>query len=922
MKKLNVQLNFKTFLILTSIFFSLAILVSLAFLILNNTNKQINTKIDKVNNSKLSYLSDTIDGTMLGIEYRTQFITGNKQLIEYLNMLKSNSCDTYQKSKISKEMKTLLTNISGLTTGMQYIYVISEESQYSNTNAPMFRYPLKDIQTDQFADSKTLFCTPYTDNQHLLIGDHYTQSEILHDKIYFAAKIDNMTDENDVVFVVVHDVLFDTFENANDAYIILDKDNNIIKGHDNINSEDILPLMSKINKGHKDISYKNYRLYSASIEFQDWQIIYAADMSRFFLNKNRITQLAFAAMLLSIILSFLFSNFVSNSVIKPIKKLTRHIKDYRAEDIGSKSPFEIKKTNMSFRGKLFFFYVITIIFPLLLFSSIFLITSNNTMSSYIKESNYNIFEKCAESIDATFGQKNSVLIAMSNDLYIQKILQEYSGVIENEEHINYMNYSLYYHSIMTSGKDWIGIYSTDNKLLASNGTDFSSKTSENGFYKRLQGCKTGIISDISVNELGSNVLSSGKCVRDNVDLFRSNGISGYIKMDIDLNFINEKIKNILNDVSGLFLYERDKHIFKINSSEYLSAVNPDNIIKNSYENININDEEYLVMSKDIPSVNMEIITILNIDSVLWKNVFVYNNYIIIIAFIMLMIFSLSYIISWRLMLPMSKINRRFLNISLDTMHEKVPENYMIKEISELGETYNRMLHKIDDLIDEVTLEKVRKSVLEHEKNEAEIISLQAQINPHFLYNTLNTINAMIKTDLKIEAVNMINSLSDLFRYGISRGEIVISIEKEIEHAKAYANIISFRYKNKVKFLWKIDERVLKYCTIKLVIQPFIENAINHGMKDEDACITITVIAKCLKSNICFYILDDGKGCDDKQLKMIKENLSKKSASRQLGIYNVQTRIKLHYGSDYGLKIDSKKDKGTIVTLTLPKQKMQ
>ena len=103
--------------------------------------------------------------------------------------------------------------------------------------------------------------------------------------------------------------------------------------------KDILPLLSKLNKSTKGISYKNYRLYSTSIEFQDWQIIYAADMSRFFLNKSRITQLAFAAMLLSIILSFLFSNFVSNSVIKPIKMLTRHIRDYRAEDIGKKSLF-------------------------------------------------------------------------------------------------------------------------------------------------------------------------------------------------------------------------------------------------------------------------------------------------------------------------------------------------------------------------------------------------------------------------------------------------------------------------------------------------------------------------------------------------------------------------------------------------------
>ena len=112
--------------------------------------------------------------------------------------------------------------------------------------------------------------------------------------------------------------------------------------------------------------------------------------------------------------------------------------------------------------------------------------------------------------------------------------------------------------------------------------------------------------------------------RDNVDIFRSSGISGYIKMDIDLGFINEKIKNILNDVSGLFLYEKDKHIFKINNSEYLSAINPDNIIKNSYENIKINNEEYLVMSKDMPSVDMEIITILNIDSVLWKKHFLFT----------------------------------------------------------------------------------------------------------------------------------------------------------------------------------------------------------------------------------------------------------------------------------------------------------
>jgi sensor histidine kinase YesM len=267
--------------------------------------------------------------------------------------------------------------------------------------------------------------------------------------------------------------------------------------------------------------------------------------------------------------------------------------------------------------------------------------------------------------------------------------------------------------------------------------------------------------------------------------------------------------------------------------------------------------------------------------------------------------------------PIKKINRLFKKINLDNINEGMQETVFIDEISELGSTFNTMLSRIEDLFDDVMAVNAEKLKIEGEKREAEIAALQSQINPHFFYNTLDAVKYLIKSGFSKRAIGMVDNLSDLFRYGIGRDELIIGIKEEIEYARIYSDIMSLRYGDKLKFIWEIDEKAYAYQTIKLILQPIIENAIHHGVKDNIDEGVIRITCKCLESGIRFIIEDNGIGMGPERLQELRLNIHKRKERRRIGLYNIQTRLKLYYGESGKLLISSVKNKGTEVTIELP-----
>ena len=247
--------------------------------------------------------------------------------------------------------------------------------------------------------------------------------------------------------------------------------------------------------------------------------------------------------------------------------------------------------------------------------------------------------------------------------------------------------------------------------------------------------------------------------------------------------------------------------------------------------------------------------------------------------------------------------------------EKNAENYTYtqvrgtEELMMLSDSFDHMVRRIQKLMEQVRQEEITL-------RKTELKALQAQINPHFLYNTLDAIAWLCEEGRNKDAEDMVTSLAKLFRISISKGHELITIEKEIQHAQSYLRIETFRYKNQFTYTFDVDENCLGYLCNKITLQPIIENAIYHGlnrMVDEGE---ITIRIREDGDDIILSVEDNGIGMTEEQC---QEILRKEPGDRTgIGIKNVNDRIKIYFGEEYGLTITSELDEGTCVDIRMPK----
>ena len=231
-----------------------------------------------------------------------------------------------------------------------------------------------------------------------------------------------------------------------------------------------------------------------------------------------------------------------------------------------------------------------------------------------------------------------------------------------------------------------------------------------------------------------------------------------------------------------------------------------------------------------------------------------------------------------------------------------------REMQELSDSFGQMVLRIQEL-----MQKVRNEEIILRKTELQ--ALQAQINPHFLYNTLDSIAWMCEDGRNREAVSMVNALARLFRISISKGHELIPVAKEVEHAKSYLQIQKFRYKDQFDYSFEVAEACNAYYCNKITLQPLIENAIYHGLNRmiEAGYIRIRIFED--GEELVFCVEDNGVGMTAEQCESI---LSADSREGGIGMKNVNDRVKIYFGERYGMHIESEPDVGTKVYIRMPK----
>ncbi|MGO4938221.1 cache domain-containing sensor histidine kinase [Fundicoccus sp. Sow4_H7] len=284
---------------------------------------------------------------------------------------------------------------------------------------------------------------------------------------------------------------------------------------------------------------------------------------------------------------------------------------------------------------------------------------------------------------------------------------------------------------------------------------------------------------------------------------------------------------------------------------------------------------------------------------------------VIFIVILIVIGYFSFIASNYISRPLENIVVKMQSFKLNRIDEtKLTASNAYKEANFLTQSYNQLVDTIDYLMERIQAEE--KALRKSERN-----TLEAQIQPHFLYNTLESILWMIERGNNQDASEMVQALGKMLRISLSKGQEIISLERELEHVEHYFVIQSLRYKSQFSYQINIPADLKEAKVIKLVVQPLVENAIYHGVSRtvDHGEINVTVVRD--GGQILVTVADNGLGIDEEKLASIRQHLNSPNAKMGVGLINVHQRLQIYYGKEYGVKIESELDYGTEVTINFP-----
>lgn len=471
----------------------------------------------------------------------------------------------------------------------------------------------------------------------------------------------------------------------------------------------------------------------------------------------------------------------------------------------------------------------------------------------------------------------------------------------------------------------IRMFVSDNKIVSGERINFFSvqDVMNEKWYEKVVDSKGRIVwlgtyteNYIDTGEM--NVISCARVLKHSFNYDDNDGILLIDMPESNLSTILSGIK--LGDDNNVFIVDNSGRVIShedksklgqnILSTEEVGYINSGS---SGIKKINRDGKEFFLIYQIIDAAGWKIIAEIDANDITKTNS-VFNN----ISILVLIIFTFIAFVSGIFLLfayTMENMNKQVKNLvnviekeGIEVIDESITDTYK-RDLTRLEKDVYNMMQKVKNLMKESYQAKIRE-------REAQLKALQAQINPHFLYNTLDTINWMA-VKIKAEDISfMVNSLAKYFRLSLSKGKSIVSIKDELELINVYLTIQHVRYKGAIQFEFKIEEEVEKYNIHKLTLQPIVENAIIHGIqKNKDRSGNILIEAKKIEEDIIFIISDNGVGMDSEMVEKVLINMPN-GKEGSYGLYNVNERIKLYFGENYGIRIHSEKGVGTRIEIKI------
>lgn len=589
----------------------------------------------------------------------------------------------------------------------------------------------------------------------------------------------------------------------------------------------------------------------------------------------------------------------------------------------------VNKINVSIRIKIVIIFALATIIPLGVIGAVSYIKYFDTMQKTVSRSTSQIAEQLNRNIELFFNNINKILDMGNNDLLI--------NFLDETDHVKKYAYAKEIGKLFEIYK---GIYDfqdviLDINIIGMNGNSISDRFGAytingnlkgNDIYKKTveEPDKLHIILDEKTDFLrrlpSENILTIAKIVRRPL----TKEIKGIILVDIDKSAIEKLCSNIkLGDTGQFFVVTKDgRYIYNPvetgkrdqNDLEGKQIKQDMKDNKEGYFIKKIKDVDYFIVYNTLKMPGWNIIGKVKLKEIM-KSAYEIKTLTIVIECISILAIILLYsLISNTLTMPIRELRHKMKLVetgNLDVEAKFVNND----EIADLSKGFNVMLIKIKELMTKnlINQENLKKS---------EFKAMQAQINPHFLYNTLDAIVWMTEADNKEEVVNITKDLSNFFRVVLSKGKDWILISDEVTHVRSYLGIQKVRYRDILEYDIDINPEILHHRILKLTLQPLVENALYHGLKNKRGGGYIVIKGDKLdEGNLVFEVKDNGIGMTEDRLEEVLAGISQEGIDIDMksgfGLKNVNQRIKLYYGEQYGLSINSKHNKGTSIKVVLP-----
>lgn len=402
---------------------------------------------------------------------------------------------------------------------------------------------------------------------------------------------------------------------------------------------------------------------------------------------------------------------------------------------------------------------------------------------------------------------------------------------------------------------------------------------------------------------------------------------GVLLMNIDLEAFSTAADNYQNDNTGnILLVGREGTLLFFDPSLSAPSIRDG---QNLFENLllgeqgvvrpRLNNQDVLLAYKKIPSTEIFVVYLDHLSSLLADTYQVQRFYVLVVVCILVICFLLSYSVTSSIVDPLHQLIHVMKTMGDGKWSARYPSSGH-DEITILGEQFNDMAEKLNQLVNQVYLAEIRRQKALLRQKNAQLDALLMQINPHFLYNTLDIIRweAMFEAHGETNATRMIEKFSSLCRMGMRIGNNTIRLREGLDHANAYLEVINFRHQDKIQLLQKNELNPDTYYIPPFLLQPLIENSVVHGFRDGSKGFYISI--HCFLKDGSLYILvkDNGKGIPPQELKRLQDTLrSEKMSEESIGLVNVNQRIRLFYGEPYGLHVDDTPAEGTSITICLP-----